>query len=167
MKTINWIDKLVNLIIALMQAGIIAFIANAFVKKTYSAINNSKALIGCGICELNIDDTLYERQMRKIFKCASSIKACYITGENLFSVKRKNIEFALRRKEKPLNKLNILICRPNTKFMNNIEEIEKQYENREDSEDSLTVSSNKVLEKFNEINSHKVEIRYNDTFYNK
>ena len=65
METINWMDKLVNLIIALIQTGIIAFIANTFVKKTYSAINNNKALSNCGICELNTDDQLYRKQMKR------------------------------------------------------------------------------------------------------
>jgi len=165
METINWIDKLVNLIIALIQAGIIALIANTFVKKTYSAINNSKALSGCGICELNIDDKLYKKQMKKVFKYASSIKACYITGENLFEKECDNIEFALKRRIKPLKKFEILICRPGTKFMDNIENVEKIYGNRTDKEDSLTVSSNKVIEMFNNIDSEKVEIKYNDLFY--
>ena len=165
MYTINWMDKLVNLIIALIQTGIIAFIANMFVKKTYSAINNSKALSGCGICELNIDDKLYRKQMKKVFKYASSIKACYITGENLFEKEYKNIESALKRKNNLLNKFDILICRPDTKFMNNVENIEKFYGDRADSDDSLTVSSNKVIEMFNNLASDKIEIKYNESFY--
>lgn len=165
METINWMDKLVNLIIALVQTGIIAFIANIFVKKTNSAINNNKSLSDCGICELNIDDKLYKKQMKKVFKSATSVKVCYITGENLFEKEYKNIEYALKRKNNPLNKFDILICRPGTKFMNNIENIEKFYGDRTDSDDSLIVSSNKVVEMFNSIASDKVEIRYNDSFY--
>lgn len=103
--------------------------------------------------------------MKKVFKSATSVKVCYITGENLFEKEYKNIEYALKRKNNPLNKFDILICRPGTKFMNNIENIEKFYGDRTDSDDSLIVSSNKVVEMFNSIASDKVEIRYNDSFY--
>lgn len=165
MESINWLDKGVNLVISLVQAGIIAFIANYFIKKTYSAIKNSKALSNCGIIELNTDDKLYAAEMRKIFKHASSVKACYITGENLFSEQIKHIDYALKRKHAPLRDLKIIIGRPNTNFMNHIEKIEKEYGKRDKEAMSLETAGNKVIESFKQIGSDKVSIRYNDTFY--
>lgn len=165
MEQINMVDKFIDLVIALVQAGIIAVIANGFVKRTFNAINNNRALNDCGMYELNMNNKLYKRQMRKVFKHASHIKMCYITGGNLLSDYYDEIKFALNRKDKPLNKLEILLCRPNTNFMNNIENIEKFYGYRDDKDETLISSSNKIIKMYNELGSDKVEIRYNDSFY--
>lgn len=116
-----------------------------------------------GISKIDIDDDLYEKQMKKIFNSAFSVKACYVTGENLFVQHFKRIYYALNRNIKPLQKLEILLCRPNTEFMKNLEEIEKIYGSRKQKDISLTEASNLVVNQF--LNVDNVEIRYNDIFY--
>ena len=163
METINWLDKLINLLTALIQAGIIALVANFFVRKTFTAISNNSAMSNYGINKIDVDDSLYEKQMKRIFDKAVSVKACYVTGENLFQEHFKEIYYALNRKKNPLKKLEILLCRPDTEFMKNLEEIEKIYGNRKHQDLSLTDASNLVVSQFSNVDN--VEIRYNDTFY--
>lgn len=165
MGEINWAEKILDLGISLIQAGIIACIANYFIKKTDSAIKNSKALSNCGITELNVDNKLYDKEMKKIFKYASSVKVCYITGENLFSQRISQIEYALNRKQRPLEDLKILLCKPETPFMEHIESIEEENGERDENKISLKDAVESVTARFEKINSDKVEIKYNDVFY--
>lgn len=165
MESINLAEKVIDLLISLVQAGILALVSNFIIKKTYSAIKNTEELSKCGVTELDVSKKLYKKEMSKAFKHATSIKACYVTGENLFEEQLNSIEKSLRRTKMPLEKIEILICRPNTEFMMHIENIEKLYGERNDNSLSLEKASEIVVNDFKKINSNKVEIKYNDVFY--
>lgn len=161
---VNLLDKTIDLIIALIQSGILTICAIIFTKKTFKAIINNKSLKDFGISDIHFGGRISRYKMRHILTKATHVKMCYISGENLFYEYFEQIKNALTRPDKPLN-LELLLCKPNTSLTKNIEDIEKEFGVREEEDPNISESISNVFSMFKDIQSDNLTMKMNTMLY--
>lgn len=161
---INLLDKIIDLLIALIQSAILTFCAYIFTKRTFRAVSNNKSLKEFGILNIYFGGKVPSHKMKHILDKATHIKMCYVSGENLFAEYFEQIKKALTRTNNPLN-LELMLCKPNTSLLKNIEDIEKEFGVRAEDDPSISESISNVVSMFESIKSDNFKVKTNNVLY--
>lgn len=129
-QAVNYWDKLLTLLIAILQAGLIWLIVKGGAKMVMSVRVNQKRLKNSGIIAVNGNSSLNNREMIKLLKEAETIKICVVNGVNILQNLEEEFASGLNKGKR----LQVLVCNPASgfgkEFLREIKGIESAFMNR-------------------------------------
>lgn len=164
MGSLDFYNKLFDVLLAIIQDLILAGFTVLITQKTLKAVNNNNSLKKIGINKIYPEGKIKRHQMIKILSKATEIKMCYVSGENLFNQYFDIIKETVENKN-PSLELKILLCKEDTDFIREIEKIEKKYGFRKEDDIKIDKSIRNVYNKFYSLDSKNINIRISNTFY--
>ena len=154
-----FIDKLLDLVVALVQGVILAFIAFYLIDRNGKQLEISRNQSLFGIKDFLRKGVLPERDKKNLFREAILIRLCFANGYNFFCENFLEMESAQKRG----TTIHVLLATPNSDFVNEIDIIEKRIERNKN---SVGHDLDEVLRKLSSLCRYpNFQIRHYNTMY--